>query len=122
MKNKIERVDEVLDDALEQKAASLAAKYNTPKVHVYVGVSPEGEKIVGFIKEPSYLQKIVALDKIATVGMFMAADELRQTLTLKEESDPRTYETATEFDGYRLGMTGTCMTMIEVVQNSFKKK
>lgn len=107
---------------LEAHAASLAAKYNTPKVHVYVGVSPEGEKIIGFIKDPSYLQKIVALDKIATVGMFMAADELRQTLTLKEESDPRTYETAAEFDGYRLGMTGTCMTMIEVVQNSFKKK
>lgn len=107
---------------LEDMARTLAEKYKVPKVHVYVGVSPEGEKIVGFIKEPSYLQKIVALDKIATVGMFMAADELRQTLTLKEESDPRTYETAAEFDGYRLGMTGTCMTMIEVVQNSFKKK
>jgi len=117
-----EQIESAFMSELEAHAGQLAVKYGTPKVHVYVGVSPEGEKIIGYIKEPSYLQKVVALDKIATAGMFMAADELRQVLTIKEESDPRTYETAADFDGYRLGMTGTCMTMIEVVQNSFKKK
>lgn len=106
----------------EARAAELAKKYNVSKVYIYVGVSPNGEKIVGYIKEPSYIQKIVALDKIATVGMFMAADELRESLTLKDESDPRTYITSSDCDAYRLGMTGTCATMIEVVSNTFKKK
>lgn len=107
----------------EADAAALARKYNVSKVHVYIGIDgATKERIVGFLKEPNYLQKIFALDKIATVGMFAAGDELRQALTLQEESDPRTYSTASDCDGYRLGMTGTCIPIIEVIKNSFKKK
>ncbi|HXS58984.1 MAG TPA: hypothetical protein VN726_22830 [Hanamia sp.] len=109
--------------AYDEHAKELARKYNVSKVHVYIGIDKStNERIVGFLKEPNYLQKVFALDKIATVGMFAAGDELREALTLKEESDPRTYSTSQDCDCYRLGMTGTCVPIIEVINNSFKKK
>jgi len=105
------------------KAEELAKKYGVSKVHVYVAIEPETkERIVGYLKEPNYMQKLFAMDKIATVGMFAAGDEMREALTLKDESDPRTYSTTSDCDPYRLGMTGSCIPIIEVIQNSFKKK
>lgn len=106
----------------EARAAELAKKHNVLQVHVYVGIDENGGKVIGYIKEPSYIQKLVAMDKISTIGPFMAGDELREVLTLKEESDPRTYLTSPDCDKYRLGMTGKCVTIIEVAANTFKKK
>ena len=102
----------------EAEAAKLAEKYKISKVHVYVGIADDDSRVVGFIKEPSYLQKIVAMDKIAMVGPFTAGEELRETLTLKEESDPRTME----MDEFKLGMASLAMTVIRAAENSFKKK
>ena len=107
------------------RAKELARKYNVSKVHIYVGIDKKTkERIVGYLKEPNYIQKIMAMDKIATVGIFMASDELRQALTLKEpnESDYRTYDDSGLFDEYKLGMAGAATTILEVVKNSFKKK
>lgn len=110
-------------DHYRQRAEELARKYNVSKVHVYVGIEPNtNERVVGYLKEPNYMQKLFAMDKISSVGIFAAGDELREALTLKEESDPRTYEASSLNDSYRLGMTGTCVPIIEVIKNSFKKK
>lgn len=110
-------------EGYEAEAVELAKKHKVSKVHVYVGIDPEtDERVVGFLKEPNYLQKIVTLDKIATVGIFVAGDELRETITLREESDPRTYNDTPDCDNYRLGMVGTCVPIVNVIQNSFKKK
>jgi hypothetical protein len=107
----------------EAKAVEISKKLGVSKVYPYVGIDPDTkERIVGFIKEPNYLQKIFAMDKIATVGMFMAGEELRSVLTIEDESDPRTYSTASDCDRFRLAMASICVTIIEVVQNSFKKK
>ena len=107
----------------EAKAAELAIKYKVSKVHVYIGLDPEtGERVIGYIKEPSYMQKVFSMDKIATVGAFIAGDELRNVLTLTEESDPRTFGTTPDCDIYKLGMATTCVTIIELAQNQFKKK
>ena len=107
----------------EAKATELAKKYGVTKVHVYVGIDPEtNDRIVGYLKEPSYTQKIFILDKTAQGLMFATADSMLDTLTLKEESDPKTYESIPLWESYRLGMVGTCVSIIETVQNSFKKK
>lgn len=107
----------------EEIAAQLAKKYNTPKVHIYIGLEAEtNRRVVGYLKEPSYVQKLYALDKIATVGLFMAGEELREILTLKDESDPKTFEDSQDCDEYKLGMVGKCVTMVQVIQNAFKKK
>ena len=118
--------DELTDEEVasyEAIASGLATKYGVSKVHVYLAIEPTTkERIVGYLKEPNYIQKIYAMDKIATVGIFAAGDELRSALTIQEESDPRTYSTASDCDAYRLGMTGACVPIISIVQNSFKKK
>jgi len=107
---------------LEQNCIELAKKYGVAKVHLYVGLTAENERIVGYIKEPTYLQKIYAMDKIASVGAFTAAEEMRAILTITEESNPHTYSTANDCDVYRLGMATTCLPIIEVSVNAFKKK
>lgn len=109
-------------DFLEKNCIAYAEKYECAKVHLYVGLGEDNERIVGYLKEPSYLQKIMAMDKIATVAPFIAAEEMRDLLTLKEESDPRTYSTANNCDKYRLGMASVCLGIIEVGANAFKKK
>ena len=107
----------------EAIAEGLAKKYNVLKVHVYIGIDPEtNERIVGYLQEPNYIQKIFTLDKIASVGMFSAADALREIITLQSESDPRTFEDHPANDGYKLGMVGTCIPIVDVIQNSYKKK
>jgi hypothetical protein len=110
-------------DGYQIEAAELAKKHGVSKVHVYVGINPEtDERIVGFLKEPNYIQKIFTLDRISSVGIFTAGDELRNILTLKEESDPKTYGDTPDCDSYKLGMTGTCVPIVDVIKNSFKKK
>jgi hypothetical protein len=107
---------------LEQNCVTLATKHNVAKVHLYVGLGEGNERIVGYIKDPSYVQKIMAMGKISTVDPFVASEDMRSALTLTEESDPRTYSTAPDCDKYRLGMATACLPLIEVAVNTFKKK
>ena len=102
---------------IEDKADELSTSLKT-KIHIYC--SNDEEKVVAFFKEPNFTQKLFAMDKIATVGPFMAANELRQILTIKEESDPRVFDGGE--DKYILGLTGAILPVIEVAQNAFKKK
>ncbi|CAB4130834.1 hypothetical protein UFOVP129_28 [uncultured Caudovirales phage] len=107
--------------ALEAHAKTIALKYGISKVHVYVAYDSEiGEFVHGFYKEPSYTQKLFAMDKIATVGTFAAGEELRQALTLtgEGESHPFIYQK----DEYKLAIVGLCIGLIQVAQNQFKKK
>jgi len=114
--------EKAFNDLIEEKCIELSKKYGVSKVHAYVGISETGEKVIGFLKEPNYIQKIATMDKITTTGPFLAGDELRQAITLKEDSDPRTYNESPDCDAYRLGMTGMCVPIINVIQNTFKKK
>jgi hypothetical protein len=107
----------------EAIAAELAKKYSVPKVHLHIGINPAtNERVVAYLKEPIFVQKIYILDKVASVGMFSAANNLLEAVILKEESDPKTYEDYPANDDYRLGVVGTCVEIIEVVKNSYKKK
>lgn len=106
----------------DQLAHELAEKYNVSKVHPVVMVDTEtNERIVCFLKEPNYLSKLRIMDKASQLGAFSAGDELRELITLKDESDPRTYGSGTECDKYKLGVTNYCIAMIELSMNQFKK-
>ena len=108
-------------ETVEQYAEGLAKKHGIKKVHVYIAIDEDtDERVVGYFKEPSYVQKLYAMEKIASVGTFTAGEELRQALTLtgEGESDVRIY---TE-DKYKLAIAGACIALIEVAQNQFKKK
>lgn len=110
---------------LEKEAAAIAKKHKVKKVHVYVHVNPETkEEVVAYVKEPSYVQKLFAMDKISMVGPFSAGEEMRQILTLQGEgeSDPKSYDSDEANDVYRLGVAGFCLQIIKVANNQFKKK
>jgi hypothetical protein len=107
----------------ETVAEGLAKKYNVSKVHLYIGIAPDtNERVVAYFKEPNFVQKIFTMDKVAMGGMFSAADALREIITLKEESDPRTFSDNSVYDEFKMGAVGTCVEIIEVVKNSYKKK
>jgi hypothetical protein len=107
----------------EKIASEIAKKYAISKVNVYVGLdSITNERVVAFIKEPTFLQKMYAMDKLTTLGAFASGNELRETLTLKEESNPLTYGDGTECDKYKMGIVTQCIQLIEVAQNILEKK
>lgn len=126
MKAETELTKEISQEEMngyEAKAIEIAKKIGAKKVHVYIGLDPEtNERVIGYLKEPNYLQKLYAMDKISSVGPFTAGDELRQAITLTEESDTRTYGASSDCDEYKLGMTGRCIAMINVANDNFKKK
>jgi hypothetical protein len=102
---------------IEDKAEELSISLKT-KVHIYC--SDDEEKVVAFFKEPNYTQKLYAMGKMTTVDPFMAANELRGILTIKEETDPRCMDGGE--DKYILGLTVAIIPVIEVAANAFKKK
>jgi hypothetical protein len=108
----------------EAIAVELAKKYIVPEVYPYVAIDADNDnaRVIGYLKAPSYLQKLMVMDKVATTGMFLAADGLRETLTLKEESDPKTYGETPDCDSYKFGMNERCLLIIEVAKNQYKKK
>lgn len=107
----------------DSKASELAIKYGVPKVHVYVGIQDETNKrIVAYLKEPTFIQKMYAMDKLTNLGAFASGNDLREALTIKEESDPLTYGDGNESDKYKMAIITVCIQMIEVAQNAFSKK
>ena len=127
MKKTEELSPEITDEEItlfEQAAEVLANKYNVPKVHIYIGLGENNERIVGYLKEPTYIQKLMAMDKFNSIGAIMAGEELREALTLKGEmeSDERTYSKSNACDKYRAGMATTCIGFIDVAANAYKKK
>lgn len=107
----------------EEKADVLAAKLSVSKVYPVVLIEKDTfERVVAFLKEPSYITKIRIMDKATMSGIYTAADELRELSIIKEESNILTYGEGSECDKYKLGVTDFCLTLVQRVQNQFKKK
>lgn len=109
--------------AYEQRAVELARSNNVSKVHPVVQIEPETlKRYVCYLKEPNYSTKIRVMDKAATLGVYTAADELREACLISEASDPITYGDAPECDRFKMGVTDYALTMVTRLQNQFKKK
>lgn len=105
------------------KAEALAKGHNVSKVHPVVQIEPETlDRHVCYLKEPNYLTKIRVMDKATTVGVYTAADELREACLIREASDSITYGEAPECDRFKMGVTDYALTMVTRLQNQFKKK
>lgn len=108
---------------LDEAAAEICKAVKASKIHVYVAIKEDTkERIVAFIREPSFMQKIAVMDKISTAGSFIAGNDLRETCLLKEHSHALTYGTENECEQYKLGVNGFCLSIIEVAKNEYKKK
>jgi hypothetical protein len=105
---------------VELIAKQLSAKYNCT-VQPLVFQKDNGEKIIGYIKEPSRILKARTLDAAAT-GSFTAGLTLFDTCLLKQESDPRLYSDKSEDDAIVLGGALAAIDMIKIQVNEFIKK
>lgn len=109
--------------AYQAKAEALAKEKNVSKVHPVVQIDPETyERKVCYLSEPNYLTKIRVMDKATTLGIYTAADELREACLIREASDAITYGESPECDRYKLGITDYALTIVTRLQNQFKKK
>lgn len=117
-----------LTDAENQQYAETADQLcksigGCSKVHPVVFIDAESkERTVCYLKEPNYATKIRVMDKTTTIGLFSAADELREACTIKEHSSPITYGDGPECDKYKMGVTDYCLTIVNRMRNQFKKK
>lgn len=106
-----------------EAAEQLAKKHNVSKVHPIVQIVPETfERVVCYITEPNYITKVRVMDKATTIGVYSAAEEMRQACLLPEPSDPISYGESPECDRFKMGVLDECLTMIKRLQNQFKKK
>ena len=109
--------------AYEEKAIEIAKKYSCAKVHPVVQINPDTlERAVCYLKEPNYMTQIAIMDKAAQMQIYSAAEELRQAIIIKDESDPITYGDGPESSPYKLGVLDRCLQMIGRYTDQFKKK
>lgn len=81
------------------------------------------EKIVGYIKEPSRQAKMAALDKTAIEGSITLGGEMiLNACLIKEESDPRIFSTASEYDAIYIGACMQCNKLVQAYSAELKKK
>lgn len=111
------------NENLEKKAEELAKGIpGCSKVNIFVSIDKESKKRhVAFLREPPYRTKILISDKAATIGLYSAADELRDSCLLKEHSDILFYGETLECDKYKLGLCDFCVGLVRRVVNAFKK-
>ena len=108
---------------IELKCEELAKKYNCSKVHVVVFIDKDTRvRTYCFLKEPNFPTKISVMDKMAAIGIYNAAEELREATVLKTESDAITYGDNPECDDFKMGVVQFCVTMIRMKENAYKKK
>lgn len=107
----------------EEKCESLAKAHNVSKVHAAVIIQPGSlERHVCYIKEPNFPTKLNILNKMVSVGVYPAANELREACVIKEASSPLTYGEAPECDPYKIGVVNFCIPLIEAYSVASDKK
>jgi len=110
-------------DQYKQVAEGLEKQLSVSEVHVVVQIDPVSlERKVCYLREPNYLTKIRVMDKATSLGVYTAAEELREISVIKEASDAITYGESPECDAYKLGIVDYCLGMVNRLQNQFKKK
>lgn len=110
---------EEFDKQVEDRIIVLEAKYKdrTSEVHAVVYLDDNGDKVIGFIMEPSQFTKIRAMDK-AIREPYTAAAELLEAILLKEESDPRIKSVDRFYRAAAVFVYG----LLNYSANQFKKK
>lgn len=105
-----------------EKADELTSRLGV-KVTPFVFVNPDNLKdfIVGYIKDPSRLDKMRSFD-MYDQSRSQAGDILLRTSLIHEESDKRILEERPENDAIYLGAINFAVNMVSLFANQFKKK
>jgi hypothetical protein len=105
------------------KSSEIAKQLGVTKVHPIVFLNEDDSHVVAYLKEPTFMMKLIAKDKAMTHGVNISANELREYCLIKEHSDALTYSDTEESDGYKLGICDYIISnMVTSFVNQFKKK
>ncbi len=97
------------------KAEELTTKLGI-KVHpiTFIVDSQASDFVIGYIKEPSRLVKMRAMDKVSLGQSSFAYLELLESCIIKDESDPRILSEKPENDTYNLGASKFCGNLLVI--------
>jgi len=103
----------------EAKAVEIAKERGVPKVHPVVFIQPVTfKRIVAYLRQPTFAEKLHAMDQALIAGVYMSANNLMELLIIKEHSDALV-ETD---DDAKMGVVDYCMGLVSRYQNQFAKK
>lgn len=118
MENKISLSPEELAN-YEAKANEIAKERGVPKVHPVVFIHPETKKrIVAYLRQPTFAEKLHAMDTALTAGVFMSGNNLMELLLIREHSDA----SIENDDDAKMGLVDYCTGLVSRYQNQFGKK
>ncbi len=110
-------------EAWGKYADQLALAKGFSKVHVCLQVDPKTfERKVCLIQHPNFTTQLSIMDKMTQMGLFMGANDLRESCLMKEESDAITYGDSMECEPYKMGVVSFCVGIIETIRGQYKKK
>lgn len=122
----MENTKELSQEEIEiysNKAKEISAKIGGAEVHPIIVIDPiTFERKECYVKEPSFLQKLDALDKAMEIGVYKSAFILFEQIVLKDHSDAITFSDAPGSDAYKLGAVTEVSALVKMYQNQFKKK
>lgn len=107
----------------EEKAQEIAKARGVQSVHPVVFIKPDThERIVAYLRQPTFTEKLYAMDTAISAGVYMSASNLMELLLIKEESHQLATSDAPQADDVRMGIVDYCLNMVSRYQNQFKKK
>lgn len=82
----------------------------------------EDDLVVGFVKEPGFLIKARAMDKMYGGMSFTAGMEIMDACMIKEDTDPRILSALPANDTYKLGAVKFCGELVRYRIDITEKK
>lgn len=104
---------------VEAKAEELSKKLEI-KIHPLLFM-PEGEEIVGFMKEPNREFKKICIDLFYKGQTTEAGSLILEAMLIKEESDERILSEKPEHDYIYLGALMEAIGIVKYIANAIKK-
>lgn len=114
--NKKQTVEEI-----EAKAQKLSEAMKVKVTPVIFSPDDGVTQVVAYLKEPTRIVKMRALDKMTSMPV-MAGEELLLTCLVKEESDPRILSESSGDDKIYFGACYAALRLVEVSLDQYKKK
>lgn len=103
----------------EAKAIEISKERGVPKVHPVVFIQPVTfKRIVAYLRQPTFAEKLHAMDQALTAGVFISSNNLMELLLIREHSDAL-IETD---DDAKMGVVDYCMGLVSRYQNQLQKK
>ncbi len=100
-------------EEVKQHAAELSARLGVKVSPVtFIVDGQASEFIIGYVKEPTRLTKMRAIDKVNQGQASFAYQELLESCLIKEESDARILSEKPEHDKYNLGAAQFCGNLL----------